>query len=518
MTRLRHLRSTRVRAALALGAVLAAGVSGTYALWTDTVPVSGVTISSGVLDLKVNTLDAVPAYTDLNLTGMVPGNTVAGILTVRNAGTIPLTYYATAAATNADGKGLGAALVVKVTADSAVTGTAPARTCAGAALATTGTTFAGNLVGTPATQRAWPLGCPRRCASRQPCRPPRPAPSRARRPTSRWPSPRASEPMSPRRVLDGAGHLALSLGAVIGALCLVVTVAGVSFGIRPVIFLSGSMSPAIPAGSLALSRSVPAADLRPGDVVSVPAGDRQVTHRIVDITHHGGSATLRLRGDANARTDDRSYEIEAAPRVLGSVPRAGVLLAWLSRTPGVFVLAGYATLLLALVLRGRPGFVEESTRALPRVREVVARSREEDPAAGGAHLDPGVRRCNRPGLRHPLRSPSSGRVGRPVSVSGSSVGTYTVPAPATFTCGALGVLSVTFNWTAVAGATNYTLHYGAGGALTKAVTGTSTTVVAAISGGTAWLQANRNFGSTTWVSAPSQTRTYTVAASALQLT
>jgi hypothetical protein len=74
---------------------------------------------------------------------------------------------------------------------------------------------------------------------------------------------------------------------------------------------------------------------------------------------------------------------------------------------------------------------------------------------------------------------------------------------------------VTFNWTAVAGATNYTLHYGSGGAQTKTVTGTSTTVVAAISGGTAWLVANRNFGSTTWTSAASPTRTYTVAAVSL---
>lgn len=158
MTGARHRRSVRARAALGLGAVLMVAVNGTYALWSDTVPVSGVTISSGTLDLKVNTLDAVPAYTDLNLSGMVPGNTVAGILTVRNAGTIPLTYYATAAATNADGKGLGAALVVKVTGDSTVTGTAPARTCAGTALATTGTVFAGNLVGAPATQRALAAG------------------------------------------------------------------------------------------------------------------------------------------------------------------------------------------------------------------------------------------------------------------------------------------------------------------------------------------------------------------------
>lgn len=158
MTEPRHRKSVRARAALGLGAVLLVGVNGTYALWSDTVPVTGVTISSGTLDLTVNTLDSVPSYTDLSLSGMVPGNTVAGVLTVRNAGTVPLTYYATAAASNADGKGLGAALVVKVTADSAVTGTAPARTCAGTALAQTGTAFSGNLVGAPATQRSLAVG------------------------------------------------------------------------------------------------------------------------------------------------------------------------------------------------------------------------------------------------------------------------------------------------------------------------------------------------------------------------
>lgn len=158
MTQRRHHRSVRARAALGLGAVLLVGVHGTYALWSDEVPVSGATISSGVLDLKVNTLDSVTTYTDLSLSGMVPGNTVAGVLTVRNAGTIPLTYHATAAASNADGKGLGAALVVKVTGDPAVTGTAPGRTCAGTALAQTGTTFAGNLVGAPATPRSLVVG------------------------------------------------------------------------------------------------------------------------------------------------------------------------------------------------------------------------------------------------------------------------------------------------------------------------------------------------------------------------
>jgi hypothetical protein len=98
-----------------------------------------------------------------------------------------------------------------------------------------------------------------------------------------------------------------------------------------------------------------------------------------------------------------------------------------------------------------------------------------------------------------------------VPVSGSTVATATVPAPSSFTCGLVGVLSVTFNWTAVPGATSYTVHYGAGGAQTTTVTGTSATVVTAIAGGTAWVQANRDFGSTTWTSAASPSRSYTVA-------
>ena len=95
----------------------------------------------------------------------------------------------------------------------------------------------------------------------------------------------------------------------------------------------------------------------------------------------------------------------------------------------------------------------------------------------------------------------------------STTGTFsagTVTAP-TLSCGALGVLSVTFNWTAVAGATSYTLHYGAGGASTLNTASTTATLVAAITGGTAWVVAHREFASTTWSSVGSNTRTYTVA-------
>ena len=300
-----------------------------------------------------------------------------------------------------------------------------------------------------------------------------------------------------------------------GVLCLVMTLAGVLFGVRPVIFLSGSMSPTIPAGSLAVSRELPASALRTGDVVAVPVGDTRVTHRIVAITHRPGSATLQLRGDANDRADEQTYQVTSAPRVLASVPEAGRVVGWFSRAPGIFVLAAYAALLLSLVLRrtspapaagpggeGRPGVAADRATATHRRRSRRDRARKPFRAFATATviavgLWPAV--------------PAWAAWSDAVPVSGITLGTYTVPVPATFTCGALGALSVTFNWTAVAGATSYTLHYGANGSQTVSVTGTTRTIVTAISGGRAWVEANQAFGSTTWTSAASQTRTYTVA-------
>lgn len=136
------MRGVRIRAVIALGAVLCIGVGGTYAFWSDSVPVDGVTVTSGTLDLQVNGQDAIPDYTGLNLTDMVPGDSTAAVLTVTNNGNVPFTYFADSTASG----DLGNALVVKVTGDSSVTGTGHAETCAGAALANTGTSFGPNLI------------------------------------------------------------------------------------------------------------------------------------------------------------------------------------------------------------------------------------------------------------------------------------------------------------------------------------------------------------------------------------
>ncbi|KQQ41338.1 MULTISPECIES: SipW-dependent-type signal peptide-containing protein [unclassified Nocardioides] len=147
----RPLRSLRVRAALGLAVVACVATTGTWAAWTDEVPVSGATVTAGSIDLTVDGSNAVTGYTSLSVGAMVPGGSVAAVLTVRNAGTAPLRWTATSTATNGDGKGLAATLVVKVTGDTTVTGSAPTTTCAGTALAGAGSALNGALVGTGRT-------------------------------------------------------------------------------------------------------------------------------------------------------------------------------------------------------------------------------------------------------------------------------------------------------------------------------------------------------------------------------
>lgn len=291
----------------------------------------------------------------------------------------------------------------------------------------------------------------------------------------------------------------LSLGAVVGVLCILMALGSAFFDLRPLIFRSGSMSPTISTGALAIAQNVSAGELKAGDIVMVKTeGGSRVTHRIVTVTHRGERATLALKGDANGSPDAQVYDVGTADRVWFAIPKAGYAVSWFSGPIGLFLLGSYAAFLLMVLFGNRRG---------PKA-----------PRGGGARKASGsvaalllVAGTGASGILVSKASPTLAAWTDPVSVTGTTLTADTVPPPATFTCGTLGVLSVRFNWTAVAGATNYTLHYGSGGAQTTTVTGTTATITTAISSGTAWVNANRNYGSTTWTSANSNTRTYTVA-------
>ncbi|MGW8566593.1 hypothetical protein [Isoptericola sp. NPDC055881] len=98
------------------------------------------------------------------------------------------------------------------------------------------------------------------------------------------------------------------------------------------------------------------------------------------------------------------------------------------------------------------------------------------------------------------------------TVLSGSVGAATVPAP-TLSCGLLGITSVTFTWTAVTTATRYQFGYGPGGATTAQVAAGTTTyqVTGVATNAIARVRAERVFtGGTTWSSAWSNTRRYTI--------
>jgi len=145
-----------------------------------------------------------------------------------------------------------------------------------------------------------------------------------------------------------AGLAVLAVGAYAALLVL---------GYQPVAVYSGSMAPAIKTGSLAIERSVPADEVRVGDVITFGnpyAPDRLVTHRVVEKLHaRDGRVGYRTKGDANARRDPWTIELPAeVGTVQGSVPYAGYALVY-ARTREVrsAVIGLMALMLLSAMLR-----------------------------------------------------------------------------------------------------------------------------------------------------------------------
>lgn len=268
----------------------------------------------------------------------------------------------------------------------------------------------------------------------------------------------------------------LTSTAVLGAACLVLTVLALGFNIRPLMFRSGSMSPTIDTGDLSLSRTVGAADLHRGDIVSVLAANGQrVTHRVVSITGSGDTRELTLKGDANDVVDNQVYDVKNAQRVLFTIPKAGYVVNWFSHAPGAYVLALYLGLMLMLIFR-RPQDGHEDPAVGTPVPEVLTTAADEP------QVD-----APQPGRRRPLRAvvvgsglivgfvalsawtlPTGAYWTDTSAVTGTSFTTSAAFKGPTLTC-TTGNSIVTMNWTAWPGATGYVLHFGAGGGSTATV-------------------------------------------------
>jgi signal peptidase I len=282
----------------------------------------------------------------------------------------------------------------------------------------------------------------------------------------------------------------LTGGAVLGAVCILAAVAAAAFGLRPLVFLSGSMSPAIETGALAIAHQVPASSLEPGDVVSVPTdgGDR-VTHRIVGVAMDGDEAELSLRGDANAAADADTYRVTHADRVLFDIPLVGYAVGWMVGPLGLFLLGLYAAFLLSVILK-RPQ--EQPSEPKAPLFTATALALVVLAAASYVVL--------------PLRvSPTLAAFTDAVPVSGTQL-TAALPAPANVACGKGQGQRATLSWTVVTGVT-YTVFDD--GVATNATGGTYTTANKDL--GQLWVVASKAFSGQTWTSADSTHFSYNAA-------
>ncbi|BDC71194.1 signal peptidase I [Prescottella equi] len=148
-------------------------------------------------------------------------------------------------------------------------------------------------------------------------------------------------------------EIALTVGGIVGLICILATLAAMLFGVKPLIFRSGSMSPEITTGSLALSHNVPATELKVGDIISVEnAQGTRITHRVHEIQQKSGDTVIvMLKGDANQDPDVEPYVITHADRVFTSVGGLGYAVAWLSNPAAIFLGGAFVGALLMIVVR-----------------------------------------------------------------------------------------------------------------------------------------------------------------------
>lgn len=140
---------------------------------------------------------------------------------------------------------------------------------------------------------------------------------------------------------SSVGSVLVTTAGIIGSVALL---AGWVFGLSVLVFATGSMAPAMPTGTAAIVQTVAAADIRPGDVVTVPkeGSPLPVTHRVVSTSTVDGDPAARslvLRGDANAAEDRDPAVVREAKRVLVAIPGAGYAVVALQSPLAIAIIA-----------------------------------------------------------------------------------------------------------------------------------------------------------------------------------
>ncbi len=176
-------------------------------------------------------------------------------------------------------------------------------------------------------------------------------PGSARRPDAAVPV--VAEHTSRERWGRRADRAAIGL-VVVASVAVMITLALVLAGFRPLVIRSGSMEPTYSVGDVVLVASEPASDIRVGQVVTrfdAPQAFDSLTHRVQEVARDGDRVQVTTQGDANDTPERWSAPADQQVGVVvASVPAVGLPLTAVRSSTGWAVAVGIGVLAVVAVL------------------------------------------------------------------------------------------------------------------------------------------------------------------------
>ena len=184
----------------------------------------------------------------------------------------------------------------------------------------------------------------------------------------------------------------VQVATVVGvSIVVVAALALVALGYRPLVVRSGSMTPTLSVGDIAVVDWVHARDVVVGDIISFDyeaLDGENVTHRVRSVSTDGNTLQFETRGDANNASERWAAPAdELVGRVVTRLPGVGNAVSAFGRPAVRWSLLGAAALLVlgAFLVGGRRGAAKDQphdiSAQLDRLEAV------EDPAVSGMPVD-----------------------------------------------------------------------------------------------------------------------------------
>jgi signal peptidase len=166
-----------------------------------------------------------------------------------------------------------------------------------------------------------------------------------------------------RKILKAATGVVLwALLAMLLLFTVLLVMSTLNLGVRAFVISSGSMSPAIPTGSLVFVRS--AGEYREGDVITFSSNNGgYITHRVYEVREEAGRAVYVTKGDANDEPDVNLVEEERVKgRIVFHIPAIGYVTNFFRTLPGaiLLLLCIFGSLIYLFTGGRRPGSEAES--------------------------------------------------------------------------------------------------------------------------------------------------------------